>query len=125
MELKEFIKTALVDIVKGVNESKQMLGENSDCICPFVNRYVINNEGKAKGEFDHANGLHHQVISFDIAVTTESTGTNGGKIGIKVCGLEAGVGKSADVTNASTSRIKFHVPIALKTEKINNQPEAA
>jgi hypothetical protein len=118
MELKEFIKTALVDIIEGVQEAKKALNENGACICPFVHTNPSKEGVKSMEKFDHFHGLHHQTVHFDIAVTTENTKTNGGKAGIKVFCFEAGIGGNFDISNATVSKIKFLVPIALKTEKI-------
>lgn len=119
MELKEFIKTALIDIVQGVYEAKKNLDEqyNYGCICPDsgVSRITCKelNDNAIVAKDNQL--IYQQKIDFDVAVTTENTGTNGSKVGIKVFGLEAGIGKNSDVTNTAMSRIKFHVPIALKT----------
>ena len=113
MELKDFISTALIDIVEGVQESKKLLGENQNCICPIVKNCM---GGSSLKEFDHTQGLHHKTVHFDVAVTIENKNTKNGKIGIKVCGLEAGIGKAGDAAYSSTSRIKFDIPIAFKVE---------
>ena len=114
MELKEFIKIALVDVVEAVSEARESLGNNSDCICPPSGSVYIE---KAKLVRD-ANGLYLQEIYFDIAVTTENVSNNNGKAGIKVYGVEAGIGKNSETTNATISRVKFQVPIGLKCPRI-------
>ena len=116
MELKEFIKIALVDIIEGVSEAKQLLNENTDCVCPPSGPAYLKDAKLVRD----MHGLYLQEVYFDIAVTTENVGTNAGKIGIKVWGLEAGIGKTSDTTNAIVSRIKFQVPIGLKTTKGQN-----
>jgi hypothetical protein len=120
MELKEFIKTALVDIIQGVYEAKSNLDEQYKygCICPEAGEgRLTSNELVDNIVTNDQSIIYQQKVDFDIAVTIENTGTKGGKVGIKVLGLEAGIGKNSDVTNTAVSRIKFHVPVALKSTR--------
>lgn len=116
MELKQFISTAIVDIIRGVEESRKELGnELAKCICPVMNAAYA--AQKTKIEYDSTRGLYYQQIDFDIAVTAESKDNAGGKAGINVLGLTASIGTDANVTNVSVSRIKFSIPIGLNTIK--------
>lgn len=86
MELAEFVKTTLVDIVKGLK------GANSDL-----------------AGTDKFRLLSNEQISFDIAVTVseESKSSAGG--GIHVYAVKIGGEKGNLTTNESISRIKFNV----------------
>lgn len=122
MELKEFIKTALIDLVMGVEEARDNLSKAGcrSTICPIVAPIDVET---LKIAMD-LNGNYHQNVEFDIAVTvtdgTSSEADINGKIGIAVMGINAGVGsdivENTSTTNASVSRIKFHVPIGLKVK---------
>ena len=96
MELKEFIKTVLKDVIEAVEESREEIKIGT--ICPDV---------------------HNQQVEFDIAVSTENTVQGGGKAKVNVMGLvEVGGDAGKAVTNTNVSRIKFHVSIAF-SEKSN------
>ena len=106
MELKDFIQTALIDLVEGVNSAKEKLNDN---ICPSIgNAY----SDKAKLVRD-INGLYIDTVKFDIAVTVENSKQGGAKAGITVIGLNLGVGGETENTNATVSRIQFQVPVGL------------
>lgn len=85
MDLKEFIKTVLIDLINGVDEAKEALGQERSLICPHV--APINSE-----KFDlkaDPQGRYYQKIEFDVAVTVaEEIATNGkveGKAGFIKC----------------------------------------
>lgn len=87
MDLKEFTKETLLQIVQGVNEANKLLTEK--------NAYVTRNIEKKTGEsyVDHDGNYTHAInIDFDVAVTaTEVNDTKGGG-GIKVVQfLHAGI----------------------------------
>jgi len=112
MELDEFVRTTLQQILKGVREAQKTDDGKPDTkrgiISPFIGG------AGAKGKYFMSNGgyLVH-MVEFDVAVTTES-GDNvsgGGKISV----LGFGVGSAGSVSSKDTmaSRIKFEVPISL------------
>lgn len=113
MELKEFIKTALIDIVEAIEQAKLELYSRADYICPLINPHDSNNFKVARTH----SGMYYQEIEFDIAVTAESTTSSGGKAGLKVLGLEAKLGNDLVSNSTSVSRIKFHVPLGLPSKK--------
>src|SRR5690348_109809 len=88
MELRDFIKTALVDLITGVQEAKSELGKQGNLIC------VVAGPHEAKEHKLHdSRGYYHQKIEFDVAVTagdeTSISGKADGKIGIKVLNASA------------------------------------
>ena len=119
MELKEFIETALLDIINGVESARSKIKDNKNAdICPVTNMHAA----KAHDlRFDHMNGVYHQSVDFDIAVTIENETSGSGKAGIKVCGIEANLGGDKSSNNTTITRVKFHVPIGLSCKKeLNN-----
>jgi hypothetical protein len=88
MELKEFIKKALSEIIEAVDEV-------SDSASREV--YLQNTEGS-------------RSVEFDVAVTASEKGTNEGGAGIRVLHfVELGGSKSSEVTNTTVSRVRFGV----------------
>jgi hypothetical protein len=98
MELKEFVKSVLKDVVDAVEESRGT--SNRDM---------------------HLDSLKDQrTVEFDIAVTVEDSVGSTGKAGIKVFSLIEGGGDiSKELKNSSVSRVKFgvYVDSVLKSER--------
>ncbi len=115
MDLKEFIKTALVDIVEGIEEAKSELDKRANHICPPMGSAYAN---KFEIQLNSFNGIYYQQAEFDVAVTVENTTDGGAKAGIKVLGfIEANVGRNTSSNSSTISRIKFHVPIGLPSKR--------
>lgn len=112
MELKEFIKTALTDIVSAVRETQEEVKEYAT-IAPLVT------SGERTSAVEMKDGIAHvSNIDFDVAVTTETKENteNGIKAGIKVASiLNFGVGSKGDAmeTSQNISRIRFSIPVLL------------
>lgn len=109
MELKEFIKTAITDIVTAVEEAQSAVGDKAT-VMPY---------SKGKPEFDRTPLMATTTtIDFDIAVTsTEAkTSTSKRKGGISVVGaVGIGVGKEAESDSSinHSSRIRFSIEVLL------------
>lgn len=112
MELKEFIKTALTDIVSAVKEVQEDVKEYAT-IAPLMGT------GNKESAILMKDGLAHiSNIDFDVAVTTEAkeNAENGIKAGIKIASiLNIGVGSKGDETESyqNISRIRFSIPVLL------------
>ena len=112
MELKEFVKAALTDIVEAVKETQEAVRDYAT-IAPLVV------EGKRTDCVLMEKGVARiSNVDFDVAVTTESSEQTGGsgKTGIQVAGLfsiggEAKLGTEEKTQNLS--RIKFSIPVLL------------
>ncbi len=118
MELTEFINSVLVSIINGVDAARIELKEQGDAICFPFNKSTST---KTDVSYDHIVGRYFQQIEFDVAVTAETTGNNGGKAGVKVLGLEANIGANSTVKNSAVNRIKFSVPLGLRSSKPSSQ----
>lgn len=116
MDLKEFIKDVLVDIIEGIDEAKIKLEESRDkAICPLIGATAAN---IFKDTYCAVQGgVYFQNISFDVAVAAGKTGDTGGKVGVKVFGIDATIGGKSESNNSTITRIKFEVPIALQATK--------
>lgn len=104
MELKDFIKTALLEIVDAVREAQD------EAISIAPHRITLPDVKTIIKE--------HQLIEFDLAVTEtnkDSSNKEGNKIGIKVLSsevsLEGKIGKNSESVQQTTNRIKFSVPV--------------
>lgn len=109
MELKEFVKGVLKDVLDAVNEAKE--GSTHDMYLTTT------------GE--------RRTVEFDIAVTVEDGTTAEGKAGIRVLSvIEGGGNISKESKNSTVSRIQFGVTVGSmsKTEQAAlaarmNQPQ--
>ena len=121
MDLKDFIKEFINAITNATNELKSELYETGVIINPPTN-------GGSNNTFE-VGGTQHtlrrvQNIEFDLALTTSTSTTGGGKGGLKIFVVEANVGVTHARTNEEASRVKFSIPLALppsQLEAVNRQ----
>ena len=111
MELKNFISQALTDIIQGVYDTQQALGDNRKFINPELSTQQGTHEKHGKNV--SIQGQLVEIVEFDVAVTaTEGTGTKGG-IGVVAGVFAIGSQGQSSSENSAASRIKFSVPITL------------
>ena len=111
MELKEFIKQTLVQIIEGVKDAQKSVGTDNGEIIPRLST------PRNKDEISYDGRIIHNIY-FDVAVTvTEGTEKKGGG-GIKVASFIQieGEGKRSE-SNISQNRIQFHVPLTYPYSK--------
>jgi len=113
MDLKEFVREALVQVTSGVREAQDQVREKGGYVNPSV---VSSASGQPEAtHFGTLNsGQNVLLMEFDVAVTaTDSTeGGAGAKLAVaSVFSIQAG-GKGTSGSE-STSRIRFKVPFAL------------
>lgn len=100
IELKQFIKEALLNIVDGVEEANK-----------------TNNRFKIIGE-KHESGIEGNFANFDVSVMVNEalSGQTGGKAGVFLSVVSAGINSKVDQTNLhqNTQRLTFKVYISEK-----------
>lgn len=106
MELQEFIRTALVSIVRGVETAQAELKDS---------RATINPEGiKSQLALEQLKeGPAFTNVEFEVAVEVRNASEQGGTAGIKVAVLNMGISKKKDDAASHLSRLKFNVPVHL------------
>ncbi|MBO7468503.1 MAG: hypothetical protein J6T81_00070 [Bacteroidales bacterium] len=109
MDLKEFTKETLVQIVHGVEEANNELSEKHAHVTSHA---MKNSAGGVLLDDRYTNAIE---VEFDVAVTaTETDGTKGGG-GIRVAQiLFGGIEASNSTENQSISRVKFSIPLVLE-----------
>ena len=109
MELEEFISVTLNQIISGVKASKDV-EENKDLISPQV---FDRSDHAPKGKYfiSQINHKPVQMVSFDVAVTTEEGKERKEGIGVMVLGIGLGSQGKEIAQGTNVSRIKFEVPI--------------
>lgn len=103
MELKDFIKNVLKEVVEAVEETR----------------------GESMRDMHLDSVPDRRTVEFDIAVTAEDSVGSSGRAGIKVFSfIEGGGDVSSQVKNSSVSRIQFGVHVDRWTKE-ENRPVAA
>ena len=101
MDLKEFTKQTLVQIVEGAKEANSIIKD----LDAQVHTYNDNGYGKS---------YPITTVDFDVAITaTETEGKNGGAR-LKVASLiSLDAGAESKVANQVVSRVKYTLPLVL------------
>ena len=121
MNLKEFITetvSAIVDATSELQEDYEGSGALVNPPVSFRERDILE-EGSSENRFRTV-----QTVEFDVAVTASSNKDAGGKFGLKVLSIEAGVDGNASSQKEQVSRVRFSIPIALTPsaeEKSNSE----
>ena len=118
MELKEFIKTAVSDIVSAVSELQTEFAENGAIVNPPLPHPISNgsvNVGKGNEPI--------QRLTFDVALTTtEASSVDGGAQG-GVAIFSAKVGTEQQSSSQNVSRLSFVIPVVLPVAEVMTASE--
>lgn len=110
MELREFVKDSVVQIILAIEDANRELEGHNAVVSP---RCHFDTNGKYLADSDERSVLT-EAFEFDVAITADSKTEAGGKGGIKVMGfIDAGGGASHEIKNSSVSHLKFRVPVLL------------
>ena len=114
MELKEFIKTALEEIVTGIKESQTLLQHTGSEICPSgvkefsdgVRLYQVKDlANKFKGM------RIVDTVSFDVNIVASSSKNKGAKLEVGLLKVGVGAKIGSDNRESQSTRISFSIPI--------------
>jgi hypothetical protein len=111
MDLKDFVKQALVDITSAVEEAKDI---SPVSIAPG---YVSTEKGRSTI-------TDPQFIEFDVATTvvesSSTSGSGGAKISVVGVGISLGGERGVTANHESVSRVKFQIPVYFQAKNINS-----
>lgn len=112
MQLREFIKETLTQIVGGVRDAQEQNG----------GAFVVPAGDGGHKYADHprfaANArLKSTVVDFDIAVTAEDSDKVEGGGGIRVLSVQFGAKGEVSTKDTTVSRVQFAVPLLLPESK--------
>lgn len=120
MELEEFIKQSLVQIVNAIVEAQREVSGKGASVNPSGLRLK---QEQVKGHSVTNDGNVTQHIEFDVAVTsTEGTGSKGG-IGVVAGVFALGTQGQSSESMQAVSRLKFTIPILLPSDHRTDQEE--
>jgi len=121
MDLRNFIKEALVQIALGIDDASEALGESNAIVNP---RNVATGGGTKDSKIygfmvADSNPMQQivQSVDFDVAVSVAQGSQTKGGVGLMVGAIALGSQGKSDSSNASQSRIQFSVPMLLPTRK--------
>ena len=105
MDIKEFVKETLRQIVEGVREVQSEV-EGKSQIAPLEDK--------------------HEKVEFDMAVTVDEEESSDKGGGLSVYYLKAGVGKQTSASTSTVHRIKFSVGVDFesKDEKVRREEKS-
>lgn len=120
MELREFIKSSLVEVVRGILDASEELKDTNAIISPD-NFKVNSDQSQAFGRTLNSKADYRSVdntrvvhkVDFDIAVVVDETDKSQAGIKIAVMSLGLSGGGESTSKSGSTSRIQFSVPVVM------------
>ena len=106
MELQEFIRSVLVQIVRGVEQAQSELKDSKATINPLgIKAQVALEQNKETPSFTD--------VEFEVAVEVKTQGEQSGGVGVQVAVFKMGVdGKKAE-SESHVSKLRFAVPVHL------------
>lgn len=116
MELKEFIKETLSQIIEAVSETQEKYKGKKVLICPDD---IQGKEGNNYIDNEKRYSIYNRItkvqnIEMDIAISVSEK--EGSKSGIGIAKIiNAGISSESASQNASVSKIKFSIPLVLPT----------
>jgi len=113
MQLDEFVRETLTQIVTGANQANEKLKPEGALAFPSYsiddNGRLLYNSGKWIPTI--------ATIKFDVAVTVgEEQGKSGG-VGVAIANVGFGAKRTEGSSNTSVSRVSFEIPILLPQHK--------
>lgn len=113
MELKEFVKETLVQIMEGV-KSAQEATKDMGIVNPYQDVYGTEMHSKTVRD---KNGQIIHMVDFDVNVTTAEGSEVKGGAGIVIGPLKLGGSGATNEKDTSENRVKFQVPISYSAQK--------
>jgi len=109
MELNEFVKTVLSQIVSGIRKAQEIKGVGAFIVPSGIGShdYAAHPRVSIKAR------ISSTIVDFDIAVTAEEGKSASGGGGLKVAGIGAKIEGGSSSKDVRVSRIQFAVPILL------------
>jgi len=98
LSVEEFVAKTIIEVCKGIMQSQKEIIKMTNN-CPIAPSDV-------KGK----DVVNEKAISFDLAVTTSSSKSTKGNVGMDIKVIGADMGQECKLQKESVSRVKFEVP---------------
>ena len=109
MKLKDFVAETLKEILDGVVEVQEHYEKHGGSV-------NANYQYKSDALLTSATQQPAQMVEFDVLVTTHEGTESKAGIGVFMAAVHAGAAGKSDHSTASSSRIRFSVPIILPSK---------
>lgn len=109
MELKEFIKEVLSDVIDAVSESQVYAKEKGAIIAPVKN--IRDMEESPKEYTSNERDVGPSNIAFTVLLTDKGVSESGRKIGVSFGSLGVGYNKEQSTQNEQTTQVSFTIPV--------------
>src|SRR5690349_16658267 len=109
MELKEFVRETLVQVIAAVSEAQPKGRELGADICPSFS----NIGSKLVSESMYAGTEVASMFDFDVAISATDSKTGGAKLTVVALALGGSLGGDLTSETATVSRIRFKIPVFL------------
>ena len=117
MELKEFVKSTIAQVIDAVDELNAMY-EDKDAVVNPATPYELN---KGASSVDTRQGRRQVTdIEFDLTVSVEESKDSGGKVNVLACVIGGDASHSHAEGSSSVSRVRFSVPVMLPVRKVKD-----
>ncbi|MBK9387290.1 MAG: hypothetical protein IPN34_20940 [Planctomycetes bacterium] len=126
MELQEFVRTTIAQIVNGVMDAQKDLHETRAVVAPEFRMYDGTQGQENRMRIRQSEGwlLVHEV-EFDVAVSASEKTTTGGAARLQILEVLSIGGNKGRAQQAETvSRVRFTVPVALPGHRFTERSEA-
>ncbi len=114
MNLREFVKETLKQLIEGVVDAQAFAKESGAVVVPPVSATSVPGGAPMR---PRASGGFVFDIDFDVAVMTAESGETKGGAGLFVGWLGAGARHTAGATGETANRVKFTVPVVLPQQR--------
>ena len=108
MELKEFVETAILDLIRAVGDAADQATSLGGEVNPGHMSLASRPDGMA---YTRDTRKSVQMVSFEISVRTSATRGLRGALGIVVAGAEAGIRSTWGRSRRESARLSFSVPV--------------
>jgi hypothetical protein len=109
IDIKTFVAQSITQICQGVAEATR----NTTTLGAAVSPKGINFTSSGQAHLDPNMAANVRVIDFDIAVSVNNSAGNQAAVGLFVAAVGFNSGGNSENDKASTSRIRFSVPVCL------------
>ena len=116
MELREYISTVLVSLVRGVEDAQDQLKDSTATVNPLgIRSQIALEQNKDTPNFTN--------VEFEVAVEVQTKTTKGGEIGVQVAVLKIGGNGNKLDSETHVSKLRFFVPVHLPPGDVLKLPK--
>lgn len=117
MDLKDFIVSAITDISSAITEADQIIESSGGLVNPGGHDVKVEGQGRPLPSDASTFVAPRTTLSFDVAVSAESSKSGGGSAKASIYVVKASLGGDAEARNSTVSRLTFSLDVVLPHDK--------